>query len=161
MLSMTRWRLDIRHLGTVLYLFAACRAPASHAAEQNVSPGLAPDLRLQKALADTGKGRVYFAGEVAKPAAPHAGLEMPRTFGLPDGELRLFFVVDSSGRFESGAYAHQGPIEFAQAVLKVLPSWRFYPAAPAAGAPVRQLVLLRMVKRGNGAEIRVDPVTRP
>jgi hypothetical protein len=133
------------------------------------APTVAPTLaigvaspRLEVALSDTGNLRVYYAGEVDKPVAAVAGNQPPKILGLPDGEVSGRFVVDTIGRAEVETLEiFRGSVpELAAATRSVLPSWRFYPAVLATGHRVRQLVALRVVKHGNGADTRVDPASR-
>ena len=140
---------------SLLVIVSCARASAVHVGEAPVA--------LRAALADTARlSRIYFAGEVVKPVAPREGNEPPYVAGLPDGEAQARVVVGPDGRVDTAtAYLLPGSAHALGAPLvRVLGGWRFYPAELSDGAKVRQLVVVRLVKRGNGIVIDVNPVPR-
>jgi hypothetical protein len=140
---------------SLLVIVSCARASA-------VNVGEAPPALLA-ALADTARlSRIHFAGEVVKPVAPREGNEPPYVAGLPDGEAQAQVVVGPDGRVDTGtAYLLPGSAQGLGApLLRALGGWRFYPAELSDSAKVRQLVAVRLVKRGNGIVIDVNPAPR-
>lgn len=130
-------------------------------------PDVLPDIDLSKKVTDeadfTGKGQQggvakgvdkpvvqqdqpYFEFQVEKPVVQAPGSPTPR---YPDilrqagveGEVLAQFVVDTTGRAESGSYKvlKSSHDLFAQAVRSALPGMRFIPAE-VGGRKVKQLV---------------------
>jgi hypothetical protein len=147
----------MRHAAVLAGLVVVSCAPARKPSVGDPSPA------LHAALADTARlSRVYFAGEVAKPVAPRAGNEPPRTMGLPDGEVHARVVVGADGRPDV-AMVELLPGSapgLAERFIRVLGAWRFYAAELSDGSKVRQLVVVRLSKRGNGNFIDITPAPR-
>lgn len=132
-------------------------------------PDVLPDIDLTRKVTDeadfTGKGaqggiakgvekkvevvkedQAYFEFQVEKPVVPAPGSSQPR---YPDilrqagveGEVLAQFVVDTTGRAESGSFKvlRSSHDLFAQSVKSALPGMRFIPAE-VGGKRVKQLV---------------------
>ncbi|HEX6965665.1 MAG TPA: TonB family protein [Gemmatimonadaceae bacterium] len=93
-----------------------------------------------------GAGGTYYAFQVEKQTVPIDGNPKPRYPSMlesahVDGTVLVQFVVDTTGRVDMSTFTVLKATNalFVDAVKRVLPSWRFYPAE-AGGHRVRQLV---------------------
>lgn len=89
--------------------------------------------------------------EVVRLAAALSGQAAPRWDRAIEGCAQLRYVLSAAGRVEpSTIVVMEGSTPaLVEGVLKVLPGWRYQPAAGPAGGPVRQLVNLVVLKRGQ------------
>ena len=131
-------------------------------------PDKIPDVDLSKAVTDekdfSGKGvaggkangvvggvpqnsdQPYFEFQVEKPALPREGNPNPKYPSMlessrVEGTVLAQFVVDTTGRVDMSTFKVLKATNelFIDAVTRVLPKWKFYPAE-AGGHKVKQLV---------------------
>ncbi|HET7566242.1 MAG TPA: energy transducer TonB [Gemmatimonadaceae bacterium] len=96
-------------------------------------------------------GGVYYAFQVEKQTVPIDGNPKPQYPSMlesarVDGLVLVQFVVDTTGRVDMSTFKVLEATNelFVDAVKRVLPSWRFYPAE-AGGRKVPQLVQMPLV----------------